>query len=90
LRVASLIFATSAAGRWLGPYRPYQPPTSKPATPASIIVGTSGSDGLRCGDVTASARTRPPAMWLRALPMMSNIMVSWPLMTSVMAGALPL
>jgi hypothetical protein len=29
-------------------------------------------------------------MWLRALPMMSNIIVSWPLMTSVIAGALPL
>jgi hypothetical protein len=45
---------------------------------------------LRCADVTASARTWPPAMWLRAPPTMSNIIVSWPPMTSVIAGALPL
>jgi hypothetical protein len=30
-----------------------------PAKPASAIVGTSGSAGTRCGDVTASTRTLP-------------------------------
>ena len=56
--------------------------------PASRMVGTSGSIGLRVAEVTASARTWPPVMNFCAPPTMSNIICNCPPMTSFIAGAL--
>ena len=38
---------------------------SKPFTPSSSQVGTSGSDGERTRMLTHSARSRPPSIWPR-------------------------
>ncbi|MNJ76200.1 hypothetical protein D3C77_734260 [compost metagenome] len=57
--------------------------------PASIMVGTSGNSGLRVLDVTASARALPLLMKGMAVLVMSNMNVTLPLTTSIMAGELP-
>jgi hypothetical protein len=63
--------------------------TSKPGTPASCMVGTSGRLGTRFAVDTASARTRPLAMCGAATTVVSNIseLVA---ITSWIAGPLPL
>ncbi|CUJ54436.1 Uncharacterised protein [Achromobacter xylosoxidans] len=58
--------------------------------PCSATVGTAGSKGERCGDVTASARRRPAAIKGAALDAVTTPMPTWPDITSVRAGPQPL
>ena len=44
------------------------PTESKPGTPDSAIVGTSGNAGTRAVELTPSGRTLPALMWLTTLP----------------------
>jgi hypothetical protein len=75
---------------FFGAHRPYQVLVWKPGMPASSMVGTSGRDGERFVEVTASARSRPEAMKGMAEGMESNIIWIWPPIRSVRAGELPL
>ena len=62
----------------------------KPGMPASSMVGTSGREGERLAEVTASARSRPEAMKGMAEGMESNMSWICPPIRSVRAGELPL
>src|SRR5690554_5694887 len=73
-----------------GAHTPYQVLISKPGTPDSCTVGTSGSEATRLAVVTARGRSVPLAMNPVLEGSESNIMVTWPPITSVSAGALPL
>jgi hypothetical protein len=57
--ISALSFATMAAGVPAGARTPNHDYASYPGSPASAIVGTSGSAGARARDVTASARSLP-------------------------------
>ncbi len=56
---APLSLAITSGGVPAGANRPVQALVAKSGKPLSIIVGTSGSSGLRCALVTASARSCP-------------------------------
>src|SRR5687768_7914540 len=60
-RTSALILSTIAFGVPLGAIRPNQEAYLKLGTPASTIVGTSGTSLERVGDVMASMRTLPPS-----------------------------
>ncbi len=79
-----------ALGVAAGTKRPVQDVISKPGTPASIIAGTSGSDGQRWAVVTASARTLPERMAESAPVAVSIIIDTCPLSTSGIAVPPPL
>jgi hypothetical protein len=64
--------------------------TSRFGTPASAAEGTSGSIEIRCGVVTASARSLPVVMKGSEAGAVSTISPTWPPTTSVIAGPLPL
>ena len=68
----------------------YQAVTSKPGMPDSIIVGYSGACGERWADVTASAFRRPACTKGSDVLMVSNMMETWPPISAISAGALPL
>src|SRR5260370_21983212 len=51
--------STTGFGVPFGAYTPCHPATPKPGKPASLLVGTSGSDVTRFGAVTAHALTLP-------------------------------
>src|SRR5258708_24921802 len=63
LRTSALIFLTRSADMPAGPHTPNHSGASAPLTPASPVVGTSGSVGLRVAVLTASARSLPLLMW---------------------------
>ena len=73
----------------LGPHSAYQSMKLSPGNPASAAVGTAGSCGVRCSDITAKARKVPACTCCKALPSGATISVVWPPMTSVRAGAVP-
>ena len=81
---ARIGFGTAA-----GASRPNQAVASKPAMPASCIVGTSGSTALRTAPVVASARNCPSRQKGRAEGMLSMPTSTRPAMSSVSIGALP-
>ena len=58
--------------------------------PDSAIVGTSGSEAMRLAEVTAMARSLPLWMCGPATTVVSNIMSTWPAITSWIAGPEPL
>ena len=58
--------------------------------PDSATVGTSGIDARRLAEVTAMARSLPLWMCGPATTVVSNIMSTWPPITSWIAGPLPL
>src|SRR4026207_894305 len=71
LRTSAEIFCTTPAGAPVAPppagvpagaQTPNQSGESAPLTPASPVVGTSGSVGLRFAELTASARGLPLLM----------------------------
>src|SRR6185436_18489344 len=62
LRTSALILFTISADIPAGPQTPNQRGESAPLTPASPVVGTSGSVGLRLAVLTASARSLPLLM----------------------------
>ena len=66
-----------------------QPTASKPGTPASAMVGTSGSTGTRVVDDTPSGRTMPALIWPVTLPASANIRATWPPMTSLRPSGAP-
>lgn len=73
-----------------GATRPCQVVASKPGSPASSMVGTSGRLGVRLSVVTASARTWPFLRNPITPDVVANIIWSCPAMTSSSAGADPL
>ena len=62
LRTSALILVTMSAGTPVGPHTPNHSGESAPFTPASPVVGTSGSVGLRFAVLTASGRSLPLLM----------------------------
>jgi len=58
---------TMSGGVWAGTNQPCQLEDSKPASPLSATVGTSGSAGERLAPATASARSVPAATCGRAV-----------------------
>ncbi len=69
---------------------PYQAVESKPFSPTSSIVGTSGNAAERCGEVTARGRILPPLTAPTAGPSEVNSIGICPPMRSVIAGPPPL
>src|SRR5665213_446976 len=80
---------TTGEGTFRGAHRPNQTEFSKLGTPASSIVGTSGSKEERFLLVTASACTAPALICPYALTKLSNMMGVRPEMTSIYAGDEP-
>src|ERR1700761_7844384 len=76
-------------GVFAGASSPNQPAISKPGTPDSLTVGTSGIDGTRCSEATASSRSLPPSDMDLADGGPVNIRSTTPATTSVIAGAVP-
>ena len=68
----------------------HQTLASKPGTPASIMVGTSGSAPERCGPVTASGRNFPALICGMAGTMSENTIWICPATRSVTAWMVPL
>ena len=79
-----------AAGVAAGTTTPCQVIASKPGTPASEIVGSSGTVAERCAPVTASARSLPALIYGIAEAEVANISWACPAITSVSAGCAPL
>ena len=75
--------ATIGAGVPAGASNPNQEIASKPGTPDSIMVGSSGMFGERLSDVTASPRNLPSRTAGRIAPAFCNVMVTRPPITSV-------
>ena len=93
LRISSCRRVTTGVGVPAGTKMACQDCTWKSlssATPDSATVGTSGMEARRWGEVTAMARSLPLWMCGAATTVVSNIMSTWPLITSWMAGPLPL
>ena len=71
------------AGVPAGASSPNHDVASKPGTPASIMVGSSGMLGERCSAVMASPRSLPSRTLGRIAPAFWNVMVMRPPITSV-------
>src|SRR6478752_5300356 len=71
--VSALIFAMTLGGVLAGTKKPNHDDTSKPGTPASAIVGRSGTTEMRSLVVTASARTLPAFTCGRIDGMLSKV-----------------
>ncbi len=69
---------------------PYHEVTSKPASPLSATVGTSGSCGERRGLAIASATSLPERTCCSTVEIPANIICPWPPSRSLTAGAMPL
>ncbi len=69
---------------------PFQPVASKPVTPASSIVGTSGRPGVRLSAVTAIGRSCPALMPGMAASGSANDSWTSPPISAVTAGPPPL
>ena len=78
-----------ASGVPAGAISAYQETASKPGIPASAIVGTSESAGLRVALAMPSARNSPLSISGFAVESCENIMVTSPRSTSVSAGVTP-
>ncbi len=81
---------TIAGGVPAGAKTPCHEPTSKPGSPDSVSVGTSGAISDRFAVVTASALSLPALASGHAVVMLSKVIVTWPPTTSCSAGGLPL
>ena len=73
-----------------GATRPCQVVASKPLSPSSSMVASSGNTAVRLIGVTASARTWPAWMCGTTEAAVAKIMCTWPAITSCSAGAPPL
>src|SRR5262249_37194906 len=85
-----LSLATIVCGTAAGTHKAYQLVTSKPGTPDSAMVGTSGNCATRRAEVTPSARILPLLMYGVDAGTLSNKAAIWPPIKSVSAGAPPL
>ena len=65
-------------------------PDSPPGTPASAMVGTSGSAGFRFACVTARPFSFPDLMWPEPSSTEANSRSTWPAIRSIIAGPPPL
>src|SRR5699024_6737699 len=74
----------------LGAMIPNQEDTSKVSKPDSCMVGKSGAESVRLLVVTAKARNLLPVTWGQAEGILSKAYSTWPPISSVYAGALPL
>ena len=88
--MSSAIRLISGAGVPVTTATPNQPRFSKPATPASDTVGTSGSEGDRVRPVTASGRSLRSRRKLIDAPRFGAAQSIWPPIRSVMATTSPL
>ena len=79
----------TARGVAAGARMPHQAVASNPGSPASCMVGTSGSTGLRVAPVVASARSLPSRMKASEEGMLSIPASTRPAIRSVTIGALP-
>src|SRR2546423_15723906 len=80
---------TTSCERPAGPSKPYQAVESKPFSPTSSIVGTSGNAAERLSEVTASARILPLFTAPTAGPSEEESIGVWPPLRSVIAGGAP-
>src|SRR5512134_1305912 len=87
---AAVSLSMTGLGVPLGAYRPCHIATSKPGSPASFMVGTSGSEGTRVLVVTAYTLILPPLIWLVVLVVWSHMKSTWPPSRSFIAGPVPL
>jgi len=88
--ISAFTLPTMSRASPAGPSSPYQVSTSKPLSPDSSMVGTSGTAAERFSPDMASARSRPDCTCGMAGSMALNIMVTWPPSRSAVAGAAPL
>src|SRR5437899_1394008 len=88
--MSALSRSTRAPRVAAGTTTPCQVIASKPGTPDSELVGSSGTVAERCAAVTASARSRPPLLYGIAEADVANISCAWRAMTSARAGWEPL
>src|SRR6202035_382918 len=83
LLIAALSFSTIGFGVPAGAMMPSQMVASKPGTPASAMVGTSGSTLERVVAEVPSARTWPAWAFGAMVVMASNIISMWPPITAL-------
>src|ERR1700719_3992597 len=83
LLMAALSLSTIGFDVPAGAMRPSQMVASKPGTPASAMVGTSGSTFERVVAVVPSARTWPAWAFDAMVVMASNIISMWPPITAL-------
>src|SRR5688572_12665446 len=85
-------YRRSSTGRGVptGATMPHQLLTSKPGTPASAMVGTSGIAALRFALLTPSALSLPERMCGTICTRLPRLNCTWPAMVSVRAGPPPL
>ena len=88
-RTASDSRATIASGRWAGAINAMSVEDSKPVTPASCSVGTSGARGVRSAVLTASIFTRPACRWGNAVTASMKHILTSPESNAWAAGAPP-
>src|SRR5712692_5737045 len=88
--MSALSRSTSGAGVAAGTTTPCQVIASKPGTPASETVGSSGTVPERCAVVTASARSRPALIYGITEAEVANMSCACPAITSVSASCAPL
>ena len=88
-RMAALSLSITAGGVPAGAKMPSHALTSKPGTPDSAIVGSSGAPGKRRAVDTARPRTLPPFASGYAFGITSIIICTWPAIRSVAAAAPP-
>jgi hypothetical protein len=65
---------------------PFSSSASTPGRPASAVLGTSGSSGLRAPPGTASARSRPLRMWSSTEGTVAKVICTWPEIRSATDG----
>jgi hypothetical protein len=81
--------STMSRGVPAGATRPCQVSAAKPGSPASAMVGTSGSRAERSGVVTPSTRSRPPRSCGSAKAIGLIIAWTWSFSMSARAGGRP-
>jgi hypothetical protein len=90
LVIAALSWAMTSGGVPAGAMTPIQEPAMKSGTPLSIMVGTSGSSGSRCGVATPSRRMLPSRRCESVTEVVSKPSLIWPPIMSVIRLAAPL
>ena len=81
--------ATTLAGVPAGTAKPSHTATTKSATPASFMVGTSGSRGERFLAVKASAFSLPALIWGSTVGALKKPIATSPLITARTAAGAP-
>ena len=90
LAISVLSFITTSLGVPAGANSPSQTLALYPETPASCMVGTSGSCGMRLDVVTAKALSRPAGTCAIALGTPAKLLSTTPATKSLAAPLLPL